>query len=117
MAGEYKVSHEHIEGGEETKTSDPAKLRMMVENIDAKIDALKAKRERIIRQLYELEGDGRWASKEMDVEQLVDLHKKSKNASSNWGVEFILFCIYGCWSWCTISTSNICFVLLFNWKL
>lgn len=53
------MSHEHIEGGEETKTSDLAKLRMMVENIDAKIDALKAKRERIIRQLYELEGDGR----------------------------------------------------------
>ncbi|KAG6493100.1 hypothetical protein ZIOFF_048076 [Zingiber officinale] len=57
MADKENVSHGHIEGGEET-TRDPAKLRAMVENIDAKIDALKAKRERIIRQLYELEGAG-----------------------------------------------------------
>ncbi|KAG6489941.1 hypothetical protein ZIOFF_051222 [Zingiber officinale] len=57
MADKENVSHGHIEGGDET-TRDPAKLRAMVENIDAKIDALKAKRERIIRQLYELEGAG-----------------------------------------------------------
>lgn len=40
---------------EKEKTKDPAKLRLKVGKIDAKIDALKAKKEEIIRQLYELE--------------------------------------------------------------
>ncbi|URE13533.1 hypothetical protein MUK42_34662 [Musa troglodytarum] len=38
------------------KTQDPAKLRMKLEKLDAKIDDLKAKKEEIIKQLFELEG-------------------------------------------------------------
>lgn len=37
------------------KITDPHRLRRKLQNIDAKIDALKAKKEEVIRQLYALE--------------------------------------------------------------
>ncbi|RRT49800.1 hypothetical protein B296_00021570 [Ensete ventricosum] len=43
-------------GDFEEKTTDTAKLRMKLEKLDAKIDALKAKKEEVIKQLFELEG-------------------------------------------------------------
>ncbi|KAG6490738.1 hypothetical protein ZIOFF_052048 [Zingiber officinale] len=55
MEGEGNVSHAKKE---KEKTNDPVKLRMKVEKLDAKIDALKAKKEEIIKQLYDLEGAG-----------------------------------------------------------
>ncbi|RWW61996.1 hypothetical protein BHE74_00030917 [Ensete ventricosum] len=41
------------------KIQDPAKLRMKLEKIDAKIDVLKGKKEEIIKQLFEIEGDAK----------------------------------------------------------
>lgn len=62
MEDEGNASREHAERGakkkEKEKTNDPVKLRMKVEKLDAKIDALKAQREEIIKQLYDLEGAG-----------------------------------------------------------
>ncbi|KAG0448055.1 hypothetical protein HPP92_028023 [Vanilla planifolia] len=55
--GEPTIVNGEMEAGKapKEKITDPAKLREKIEKIDAKIDSLKAKREVLVKQLYELE--------------------------------------------------------------